>query len=92
MAEYCYECDGRGWGVFSCCGIDITADINETDICPSCGEHCGDEREDCEECDGTGFEKSPIVIENSVMGGTKKIVDEFMGYLDTIFKDRKGNV
>ena len=43
------------------------------------------------ECDGTGFEKSPIIIEESVMGGTKKIVDNFMGYLETIFEDRKRN-
>ena len=61
--EYCYECDGRGWYVYSCCGEDITANINETDICPSCGEHCGDEPEDCEECNGTGVE---IVDEKNV--------------------------
>lgn len=46
----CYVCDDRGWVIWSCCGDDITANINETDLCPSCGEHCGEEKEPCEEC------------------------------------------
>lgn len=50
----CPTCDGRGWYVTSCCGIDISDNIEETDICPSCYEHCGDERETCERCDGEG--------------------------------------
>ena len=53
--EYCDECDGRGWFIFSCCGDDITG--NDIDLCPSCYEHCGDDEEDCEECDGTGEAK-----------------------------------
>ena len=40
----------------------------------------------CHECMDAQYEGW---IEESVMGGTKKIVDNFMGYLDTIFKDRK---
>lgn len=50
----CLTCDGDGYIIYSCCGDDIKSDINETDICPSCGEHCGCEKEDCEECEGTG--------------------------------------
>ena len=50
----------------------------------------------CHECLDAQYEiwmeESEVIIEISVMGGTKKIVDNFMGYLDTIFKDRKGNV
>ena len=53
--NYCSECDGKGWAVYSCCGDNITANIDECDLCPSCYEHCGDEREDCEECQGSGI-------------------------------------
>ena len=86
MRECCSECDGRGWGIFSCCGDDITGDINERDNCPSCGEHCGDEREDCEECDATGWEKNKPLNKKS-----QEMVDEFFGYLGSIFKNRKGS-
>ena len=47
----CVECDGDGWVHVSCCGDDIKD--NDTDLCPSCHEHCG-EPETCEECDGSG--------------------------------------
>jgi len=50
--EYCDDCSGRGWCIYSCCGDDITG--NDCDLCPSCYEHCGDEEEECEECQGTG--------------------------------------
>ena len=53
-AYYCLECDGDGWDVISCCGVSIKDNIGETDICPCCGEHCGDESVDCQECQGTG--------------------------------------
>jgi len=49
--EPCTICEGDGYIIYSCCGDDMKSDINETDICPSCGEHCGDAREDCEECE-----------------------------------------
>tara|TARA_R110000824_G_scaffold70768_1_gene181478 strand:+ start:2423 stop:2638 length:216 start_codon:yes stop_codon:yes gene_type:complete len=52
--EICDECGGDGGGIYSCCGDNITGTINETDLCPTCCEHCGDEWEDCEECEGTG--------------------------------------
>jgi hypothetical protein len=48
MKETCDVCEDRGYTVWSCCGDDITE--NDIDLCPSCGEHCGDEKEDCEEC------------------------------------------
>ena len=48
------ECDGVGYFIWSCCGDDIADTINETDLCPSCGEHCGDEKEDCDICHGEG--------------------------------------
>jgi hypothetical protein len=51
----CSECDGRGWTILSCCGDDITFNIEETDICPTCYEHCGDDKETCEACDGEGY-------------------------------------
>jgi len=53
--EYCNECEGRGWHIMSCCGDDITG--NDIDLCPSCSEHCGDDEEECEECQGTGIIK-----------------------------------
>lgn len=53
----CDWCDGRGYTVYSCCGDDITD--NDIDLCPTCYEHCGDEREDCENCAGTGKIERP---------------------------------
>ena len=53
--EFCEECDGDGVRRWSCCGDDITG--NDIDLCPTCLEHCGDETEDCENCEGTGFTK-----------------------------------
>lgn len=50
----CPTCDGKGVIHISCCGDDISADINETDLCPTCLEHCGTEGETCDRCDGTG--------------------------------------
>jgi len=52
--NYCEECDGEGTVVYSCCGDNITFDCSDNDLCPSCGEHCGDEPEECEECKGEG--------------------------------------
>jgi len=46
----CDECDGDGYVIYSCCGDDIK--WNDSDLCPSCSEHCGMEKEDCEECNG----------------------------------------
>lgn len=50
----CPQCEGRGWFVESCCGDDISDNIEETDICPNCYEHCGDDRVDCDSCCGEG--------------------------------------
>ena len=43
----CTECNGTGRVVISCCGDNITNNIEETDLCPTCLEHCGDETEEC---------------------------------------------
>jgi len=51
--EVCSNCDGEQTFQYSCCGDDIKG--NDIDICPTCGEHCGDEEEDCEVCNGLGF-------------------------------------
>jgi len=51
--EECPNCEGQKTFVWSCCGDDITH--NDIDLCPTCGEHCGDEEEDCEVCNGLGF-------------------------------------
>lgn len=53
--EVCPECDGSGLEYFSCCGDDMRDNINETDLCPTCLEHCGSDGEKCEECDGEGY-------------------------------------
>ena len=52
----CPDCEGTGYVIMSCCGNDITYEVesNGNDICPTCKEHCGDESEDCERCGGTG--------------------------------------
>lgn len=46
----CDECDGKGEVIISCCGDDITHEVETTgnDLCPTCKEHCGDEYEPCE--------------------------------------------
>jgi len=54
----CDWCEGTGnIGNYSCCGDDITG--NDIDICPTCGEHCGDEEEICDNCTGTGKINQP---------------------------------
>lgn len=63
MKQTCDTCEGTGWTRFSCCGHDVRhADIL---ICPErgCQEHVGEDGEDCEECDGTGFIHSPMTKE-----------------------------
>lgn len=50
----CPSCNGNGQTLDSCCGIDIYDNIGESDICPQCYEHCGDEPETCTRCDGKG--------------------------------------
>lgn len=51
MKVKCKECNGRGWGVWSCCtGLPVDLDIM---MCHSCGEHLGEE--DCQVCDATGM-------------------------------------
>lgn len=52
--EKCETCNGRGWGVWSCCtGDPVNRDIM---MCPHCNEHLGEE--DCYDCDGTGYVNS----------------------------------
>jgi hypothetical protein len=61
--EECPDCEGRGYTIWSCCGDDITNNINEIDLCPTCLEHCGDEQEQCETCVGTGIYKAEAKTE-----------------------------
>ena len=46
----CETCGDSGRVQYSCCGDNITT--NEDDICPGCGEHCGNETEECPNCNG----------------------------------------
>lgn len=55
MSE-CNECNGTGQLYISCCGDDMRFNINETDLCPTCLEHCGEEGEECDVCSGTGVD------------------------------------
>ena len=50
--ETCERCEGEGQTNISCCGINIHG--NDSDHCPDCNEHCGDESETCEDCNGSG--------------------------------------
>ena len=50
----CTECDGDGYVILSCCGDNIKG--NDTDLCPTCLEHCGMEEEECEACNGGGYD------------------------------------
>ena len=45
----CKECNGTGEIIWSCCGDNLNG--SDILICPTCGEHCGDESEECEFCD-----------------------------------------
>ena len=58
--KICENCHGEGTTQTSCCGDDITG--NDIDLCPSCGEHCGDEEEKCEWCNGEGYTKTVKTI------------------------------
>ena len=46
----CEYCEDRGYNIWSCCGIDITHEVEtvNNDLCPKCKEHCGDEKVACE--------------------------------------------
>ncbi len=52
----CPECDGDGYTITSCCGDDMKPHVPESDLCPSCREHCGgeDDKEECDLCHGAG--------------------------------------
>lgn len=52
--EVCDICEGDGFVMISCCGDDLKPNMDETDRCPTCGEHCGQPNEVCDECYGTG--------------------------------------
>lgn len=58
----CPACEGDGFQVLSCCGDNIKG--NDIDLCPTCFEHTGgdDDREDCEDCEGTGLVKESTVV------------------------------
>lgn len=49
-AVTCDDCDGDGYTMFSCCGDSLKG--SDTYMCPTCHEHCGDEKEPCETCKG----------------------------------------
>ena len=46
----CPTCLGHGEAMFSCCTGEAIHD--DSDLCPVCYEHMGEE--DCEDCSGTG--------------------------------------
>lgn len=52
VGEICESCDGDGYLIESCCGDNIKG--NDIDLCPTCGEHCGDEQFPCPDCNGIG--------------------------------------
>tara|TARA_R110002020_G_scaffold89318_1_gene218624 strand:+ start:513 stop:716 length:204 start_codon:yes stop_codon:yes gene_type:complete len=59
MKNMCDVCCGDGWIQMSCCGDDMKGRWEDNDLCPSCSEHQGEpEHEECDECEGTGKEKS----------------------------------
>lgn len=59
----CYICEGEGKVNMSCCGYNLHG--KDSDLCPKCKEHCGDESETCEKCNGSGsFEMKEIEFEN----------------------------
>lgn len=55
----CTECNGTGKVCYSCCGDDIKG--NDYDNCPTCLEHCSLEEEDCDSCNGTGYEEAELL-------------------------------
>ena len=52
VPEDCLSCEGTGTIYESCCGDDMR--YVDTDICPTCREHCGNDGDKCYDCDGTG--------------------------------------
>jgi len=52
-SKECECCYGDGFLIESCCGDNIKG--NDIDLCPTCGEHCGMEEIECDECNGTGL-------------------------------------
>ena len=60
----------------------------EFDICPTCGEHCGDEGEECDACGGTGIDPNAKIQVTS----RHYIVTESRTHPNMyIFKNRKSN-
>lgn len=73
----CKECYGTGRLYFSCCGDDMSDSINETDLCPTCLEHCGDEGEECDACFGLGIDpNAPFVLNTKHFTITRSKNDE----------------
>jgi len=48
----CPTCEGMGQVNMSCCSYNLHT--KEIKICPACDEHCGEDSEPCEQCDGLG--------------------------------------
>jgi len=66
----CGMCEGKGQVLMSCCGYNIHG--HDSDLCPDCKEHCGDQTEDCFDCDGTGsFEMPQSQFEHLIQCGIK---------------------
>jgi len=58
----CDWCDGSGdVGMYSCCGIDMS--MNDSCLCPTCGEHWAYEKTKCENCGGKGSVMIPVTPE-----------------------------
>jgi RecJ-like exonuclease len=53
----CPNCNGEGYWLWSDCGVDMKDTIDESDLCPKCHEHQGEEedmKEVCIQCEGDG--------------------------------------
>lgn len=43
MCRNTQMCNGEGLIFISCCGDNMSHQLPENDLCPTCHEHCGDE-------------------------------------------------
>jgi len=51
----CEDCEAQGGIYYTCCGDEMEFD-GDSDICPTCGEHCGEgDFDPCPTCNGNGY-------------------------------------